>query len=52
MAIDTHVRRAEALVALGRRQDAAMELEEIAELGTPPKRLLPALKKLRDELGG
>ena len=52
MAIDTHVRRAEALIALGRRQEAAMELEEIAELGALPKRLEPAVKKLRDALGG
>jgi tetratricopeptide (TPR) repeat protein len=52
MAIDTHVRRAEALMALGRRQEAALELEEIAELGALPKRLEPAVKRLRDELGG
>ena len=52
MAIDTHVRRAEALIKLGRRQEAAMELEEIADLGALPKRLEPAVKKLRDELGG
>ncbi len=52
MAIDTHVRRAEALIALGRRQEAAMELEEIGELGVLPKRLEPAVKRLRDALGG
>jgi predicted Zn-dependent protease len=52
MAIATHVRRAEALAALGRRKEALLELEEIGELGEVPKAVEPAIQKLRVELGG
>ena len=38
--------------ALPHARELDMELEEIGELGVLPKRLEPAVKRLRDALGG